>query len=211
MSGAHRVIRWSTAVAVLGVAAVAAVASYEHAYGLVRAHGEVGWTARLVPLTVGGLIYASSMVMLDSARRKVPIPALAWWLLGLGIAATLAANVAHGLVHGPVGAVVAAWPAVALVRATRARSATRSRSRSTFTGRPLPRENGRSAWRLAYSRVACCMRRAGQSAAGANGNLRSLRLGARPLHGCCLAPASRQRARSGARWRTQVPAARSQT
>ena len=81
----------------------------------VRAHGEAGWTGRLVPLTVDGLIYASSMVMLDSARRKVPVPALARWLLGLGIAATLAANVAHGLGHGPFGAVVAAWPAVALV------------------------------------------------------------------------------------------------
>ena len=46
--------------------------------------------------------------------RKVPVPALARWLLGLGIAATLAANVAHGLGHGPVGAAVAAWLAVAL-------------------------------------------------------------------------------------------------
>jgi hypothetical protein len=115
MSGADRVIRWSTAGAVIGVAAVAAVASYEHAYDLVRAHGEVGWTARLVPLTVDGLIYASSMVMLDSARRKAPVPGLARWLLGLGIAATLAANVAHGLGHGLIGAAVAAWPAVALV------------------------------------------------------------------------------------------------
>jgi hypothetical protein len=53
--------------------------------------------------------------MLDSARRKTPIPVLARWLLGLGIAATLAANVAHGLGHGPIGAAVAAWPAVALV------------------------------------------------------------------------------------------------
>ena len=69
----------------------------------------------MLPLTVDGLIYASSMVMLDSARRKTPVPALARWLLGLGIAATLAANVAHGLGHGPVGAVAAAWPAVALV------------------------------------------------------------------------------------------------
>jgi hypothetical protein len=31
----------------------------------------------MVPLTVDGLIYASSMVMPDSARRKVPVPALA--------------------------------------------------------------------------------------------------------------------------------------
>jgi hypothetical protein len=115
MSTADRVIRWATALAVLGVAAVAAVASYEHAYDLVRAHGQAGWTARLVPLTVDGLIYASSMVMLDSARRKALVPALARWLLGLGIATTLAANVAHGLGHGLAGAAVAAWPAVALV------------------------------------------------------------------------------------------------
>ena len=69
MMAADRIIRWSTAVAVVGVAAVPAVASYEHAYDLVRAHGEAGWTARLVPLPVDGLIYANSMVMLDSARR----------------------------------------------------------------------------------------------------------------------------------------------
>jgi hypothetical protein len=69
----------------------------------------------LIPLTVDGLIWASSMVMLDSARRSARVPALARWLLGLGIAATLAANVAHGLGHGPIGSAVAAWPAVALV------------------------------------------------------------------------------------------------
>jgi hypothetical protein len=64
--------------------------------------------------SVDGLIHASSMVMLDPARRKVPVPPLARWLPGLGITATLAANVVHGLGHGPSGAVVTAWPAVAL-------------------------------------------------------------------------------------------------
>jgi hypothetical protein len=57
---------------------------------------------------VDGLIYASPVVMLDSARRGIQVPVLARWLLGLGIAATLAANVAHGLGHGPAGAAVAA-------------------------------------------------------------------------------------------------------
>jgi hypothetical protein len=114
MTSTGQIIRWSTAGAVAGVAAVAAVASYDYAYALVRAHGETGWIGRLVPLTVDGLIYASSMVMLDSARREVPVPALARWLPGLGVAATLAANIAHGLGHGPAGAAVAAWPAVAL-------------------------------------------------------------------------------------------------
>jgi len=51
-----------------------------------------------------GLIYASSMVMLDSARRKVTVPALARRLLGSGIGAALAA---HGLGHGPVAR---RWP-----------------------------------------------------------------------------------------------------
>jgi hypothetical protein len=37
-----QIIRWSTAGAVIGVAAVAEVASYEHAYAPVRAHGETG-------------------------------------------------------------------------------------------------------------------------------------------------------------------------
>jgi Protein of unknown function (DUF2637) len=115
MTGTDKAIRWSTAAAVIGVAAVAAVVSYEHAHALVHAHGETGWTAHLIPLTVDGLIWASSMVMLDSARRGARVPSLARWLLGLGIAATLAANVAHGLGHGPIGATVAAWPAVALV------------------------------------------------------------------------------------------------
>jgi hypothetical protein len=50
-----------------------------------------------------GLIYASSMAMFDSARRGIRVPALARWLLCLGIAATLAANVAYGLGHGLVG------------------------------------------------------------------------------------------------------------
>src|ERR1700733_15116337 len=72
----------------------------------------VGWTGRLMPLTVDELIYASSMAMLDSARRKVPVPALARWQLGLGIAATLAANVAHDLGHGLSAR---RWPTVALV------------------------------------------------------------------------------------------------
>jgi hypothetical protein len=85
---ADRVIRWSTALAVVGVAAVAAVVSYDHASALVRAHSEAGWTGRLIPLTVDGLIYASSMVMLDSARRGARVPALARWLLGSGIVAT---------------------------------------------------------------------------------------------------------------------------
>jgi hypothetical protein len=110
-----RVTRISTAVAVLAVAGVAAYVSYWHAYAVVRAHGESGLTARLEPATIDGLVYASSMVILYAARHGTPVPRLARWLLGLGIAATLTANMAQGWSHGPVGAAVAAWPAVSLV------------------------------------------------------------------------------------------------
>ncbi len=114
-SGIDHAIRLSTAAAVLAVAGIAAYVSYWHAYAVVRAHGETGITARLEPATIDGLVYASSMVVLYAARHRVPVPSLARWLLALGIAATLTANMAQGWSHGPVGAVVAAWPAVSLV------------------------------------------------------------------------------------------------
>ena len=110
---AERVIRWTTAGTVVGVAAVAAVASYEHAYALVRAHGETGWTGSLVPLTVDGLIYASSMVMRDSVRRKVPVPR---WRGGCSAWASPRRSRPTWSTagHGLIGAAVAAWPVVAL-------------------------------------------------------------------------------------------------
>src|SRR6266851_704166 len=106
-----KLIRVTTA---LAVAAVAAVISYRHAYELVRSHGESGLTARLVPFTVDGLILAASMLMLHASRRNQPAPLLARWCLGAGIVATISANLAHGLGHGPIGTLVSAWPALAL-------------------------------------------------------------------------------------------------
>ena len=110
-----RLIRITTALAVVAVAVVAAVISYQHAFELVRSHGESGVTARLVPFTVDGLIWAASMVVLDASRRGQQVPRLAAWSLGAGICATVGANLAHGVGHGPVGALVSAWPVLAPV------------------------------------------------------------------------------------------------
>jgi hypothetical protein len=109
-----RLIRITTALAVATVAAVAAVISYRHAYELVSTHGETGVTARLLPFTVDGLILAASMLILEANRRHQPVPPLARWCLGAGILATIGANLAYGLGHGPIGALVSAWPALAL-------------------------------------------------------------------------------------------------
>jgi hypothetical protein len=57
------------------------------------------------------------MVLLSDARRGLRPHMLAYWTLGLGIAATLTVNVLSGLAYGLVGVAVAAWPAVALVLA----------------------------------------------------------------------------------------------
>jgi hypothetical protein len=72
-------------------------------------------TARLMPFTVDGLIWATFMVVLDASRRGQPVPRLATWSLGAGIVATVCANLAHGIGHGPVGALVSAWPSLVLV------------------------------------------------------------------------------------------------
>jgi hypothetical protein len=115
VSRTDSVIRASTAAVVLAVAGIAAYISYWHAYAVVRQYGESGVTALLEPGTIDGLVYASSMVVLHAARHRLPVPRLARWMLALGIAASLAVNVAQGWSHGLVGAAAAAWPAVALV------------------------------------------------------------------------------------------------
>ena len=99
-----RLIRITTTLTVVAVAVVAAIISYQHAYGLVRSHGESGMTARLLPFTVDGLIWAASMVVLDASRRNQPVPRLAAWSLGAGIVATVGADLAHGVGCGLVGA-----------------------------------------------------------------------------------------------------------
>ncbi|MWA02768.1 DUF2637 domain-containing protein [Actinomadura sp. LD22] len=110
-----RLAQATTALAVIVVAGVAATISYAHILELTRSHGEKGLTARLVPVTVDGLIWAASMVVLDAGRRSRPVPALARWSLAAGIVATVGANVAHGAAHGVIGALVSAWPALALI------------------------------------------------------------------------------------------------
>ena len=112
-----RLIRASTAAVVTAVAAFAAVVSYSHIYDLGRAHGQSGTAARLLPLSVDGLILAASLVMLHEARNRRQAPPLARFMLALGVAATVAANVAYGSGYGTLGAVISAWPAVAFIGA----------------------------------------------------------------------------------------------
>ena len=112
---ADKLIRGSTAAVVTAVAGFAAVVSYSHIYDLGRAHGQSGTAARLLPLSVDGLILAASLVMLHEARNKRPAPALSRFMLWLGIAATVGANVAYGSGYGLLGMVISAWPAIGFI------------------------------------------------------------------------------------------------
>jgi hypothetical protein len=126
-----RLIRFVTASAVLAVAVIAAIVSYSHVYDLGIAHGQSGTAARLLPLSVDGLILAASLVLLQAARNAHQAPALPRFALWLGIGATVAANLAYGLPYGPVGAVLSAWPGAAFVLAVEILLGSLQRSRET--------------------------------------------------------------------------------
>jgi hypothetical protein len=146
--GTDRAIRLSTAAAVLAVAGIAACVSYGHAYAVVRAHGETGITARLEPATIDGLVYASSMVVLYAARHRARVPSLARWLLGLGIAATLTANMAQGWSHPTV------WSGRWSRPGRRSASWARMQAGNPLSERRLAQMFGRTSRRWARARIA---------------------------------------------------------
>ncbi|MBB5436275.1 hypothetical protein HDA36_006423 [Nocardiopsis composta] len=100
----------------LMLAGIAAVVSYSHMFELAQRHGEPVWRAALFPLSVDGMIVASSMTLLADARRGRRDGLLPWSLLVLGSLASLAANVA---VADPTAwsRVIHAWPGFALMGA----------------------------------------------------------------------------------------------
>jgi hypothetical protein len=111
--GVSVLVRRITSGAVLAVAGVAAVASYEHMRALAEMAGE-GWRAWLLPVSVDGLAVAASMTMLVRRRAADRAGMLPWVALLLGLGASLAANVAAAE-PTVVGRLVAAWPPVGLL------------------------------------------------------------------------------------------------
>jgi hypothetical protein len=122
------VITWAMAATVALVAVDAAIVSYSHIYGLASGQwgsgAETGVQARLLPLSIDGVIAEASLVKLYAARHKTGRkPRLATFMLWLGIVATVAANVTHGLpspllppvAHTVILALLSAWPAGAFI------------------------------------------------------------------------------------------------
>lgn len=107
-----------TGLAVLAVAVIAAIVSFSHIESLALAHGQPAMAARLLPLSVDGLIVASSLTLLTEARAQRSAPGMARAGLVLGVVATVLANLAYGARYGAVGAVISAWPALAFIVST---------------------------------------------------------------------------------------------
>jgi hypothetical protein len=103
----------------LAVAGFAFTVSYTHIYDLGAAHAQAGVAGVMLPLSVDLLIVAASLVLFRQSRLDERPAGLAKWLprvvLWSGIAATVAANVAYGLPHGWLAAVISGWPGAAFV------------------------------------------------------------------------------------------------
>jgi hypothetical protein len=125
--------------AVLLVAAIAAVISYQHVVALAIRYGQPPLAAYLLPVSIDGLVAVSSLVMLRAARIGVLAPWLARTGLVLAVIATLACNVGYGVAHGWPGALLSGWPAVAfVVAAETAIMMTRQRPPAPATDIPVP-------------------------------------------------------------------------
>lgn len=127
----------TTTLAVLTVALVAAIASYDHQRLLAELAGEE-WRAWLLPISVDGLILTASRTMLTRQRAGHSAGWLAWTAMLAGLTASLAANVA-GAQPTLVGRLVAAWPPVALLLAYELlMQQVRATSRTAATRRTAP-------------------------------------------------------------------------
>jgi hypothetical protein len=109
---------WSRLVAglaIMPVAGVAGVVSYDHIYRLTLTLHQPLLVARLMPFGVDGLIVAGSVVLLQSVPGQAW---LGWTGVGPGVVISLFANVESGIRYGWLSATWAGIPAVSFSLAT---------------------------------------------------------------------------------------------
>jgi len=109
---------WLRRCSTLLVAGVAAYSSYEHQRLFAATGGADPTAAELWPLSVDGLVLLASIGLLrtgphTSSRARCTL----WLAFGLGIAVSLAANIAAAPALGWQPVLVAGWPPIALLLA----------------------------------------------------------------------------------------------
>ena len=107
----HPAIRIITVASVCAVAFIAAVVSYSHMQQLAWNVGEQ-WRSWLIPLSIDGLVVASSMTLLTRHRAGMKGGQLPWAALGGGVIASITANMADAE-PAVVPVLLAGWAPVA--------------------------------------------------------------------------------------------------
>jgi hypothetical protein len=126
-----------------GVALIAAWSSYSHMVHLVLRYGERPEVAYALPFSVDGMLLVSTIVMADDKRRGHGVRPLARLSFIIGVAASVAANIAAA--HPNLGArIIDAWPALALLLVVemlaRPPAGTPAGAEQLTTPRPEPRD-----------------------------------------------------------------------
>lgn len=117
----NRTLFWIAVVAVIVVAVVAGVVSYDHLHTVAIAAGEQSWIAKLVPLSADGLLVSASLSAFVAKWQDRKVHGMTKLSLAVGLSASVAANIASPFVGTLTGtgqdilaAIVGAWPAIAL-------------------------------------------------------------------------------------------------
>lgn len=122
------------AAAGLGIAAGLIAVSYGHIYSVARDAGAAPWEAGIIAATVDGLIVMALSTIALARRHGMKPPVIAKVSLIVGVVATGAANLVHGISYGWTGIAVALWvPIVAEVAYLLAMAALRIVQQATAT------------------------------------------------------------------------------
>lgn len=117
----NKALFWIAVLAVIVVAVVAGIVSYDHLYTVAIAAGEEDWISRLVPLSADGLLISASLSAFVAKWQNRKVHGMTKLSLVVGLSASIAANIASPFVgdltsghQAVLAAIVGAWPAIAL-------------------------------------------------------------------------------------------------
>jgi hypothetical protein len=133
MASSDRRAARTAAFGVVLVAITAAVISFTHVRTVATRAGESELTSWLLPVSIDGAVVAAVSVLLADSRAGRRPRALTWLLLALGLAASLAANVASAEPTA-IARAVAAWPPLALALGIEVLAGLARRSESQHAG-----------------------------------------------------------------------------
>lgn len=112
-----RVIRWFATLALLVVGGISAAGSFTHIQRMAAGHGQDGWVSWAIAVSMELVVGMAALEILRDSRagRHAGMP---WLILLSGAALVLATNLATAE-RSPWGWILAGWPAVASMSATK--------------------------------------------------------------------------------------------